>query len=84
MPLTAILALPFGFASSLGPKLSLNAFSTAFLTSSGFAHRSSGVLFRPLITGPKLAHPGTVFVVMYMLICARSSVGVMEKPQSES
>jgi hypothetical protein len=63
-----ILTLPFGLAASLGPKLSVKAFSTAFFTSSGFAHRSSGVLFTALIAGPKLAHPGTVFVVMYLLI----------------
>jgi hypothetical protein len=68
MLVAGTLALLFCLLASLGPKLSMKAFSTAFFTSSGFAHRSSGVLFRALMTGPKLAHPVTAFVVMYLLI----------------
>lgn len=51
--------LPLGLAASLAPNLSVNTLSTAFLSSSGLAHRSSEVPFTPLRTELKFAHPVT-------------------------
>src|ERR1700761_9621008 len=64
---------PLGFAVSLAPNLSLNTFSTAFLTSSAFAQRRSGMFFTPLITCPRLAHPVTAADVMYLATWLSSS-----------
>ena len=58
------LTLPLGFAASLAPNYSVKAASTAFLTSSGLAQRSSGEVFRPPITAPRFAQPVTAAVVM--------------------
>ena len=56
--------LALGFAASLAPNFSVKAASTAFLTSSGLAQRSSGEVFRPPITAPRFAQPVTAAVVM--------------------
>lgn len=51
--------LPLGLAGSLTPNFSVNAPSTAFLSSSGLAHLRS-LLFKAPMTAPRLAQPVAV------------------------
>ena len=60
----AFSAFSFARASSLLPKVSTKTFSTVFFSSSGLAHRRSGVFFKPPITELRLAHPEMAFAEM--------------------
>jgi len=53
--------LALGFAVLLAPNSSVNAFSTAFLSSSGLTQRRSDIPFTPFITALKLGHPVAAF-----------------------
>lgn len=64
-------AFPLGLAVSLAPNVSKKTFSTAFLISTGLAHRTSDNDFTPVIVAPRFAHPVTVlFEVMKDLTCS--------------
>ena len=74
-----LLTFAFGLADSLGPNLAMNALSTAFLTSRGFAQRSSGEFLSALTTGPRLGHPAISFEVIWASTKAYNSPGEMVK-----
>ena len=77
---TNALTLALGFAASFAPNDSEKARSTVFFSSRGFAHRSSGEVFKLPMTAPRFAQPDTALVLMYSKAFVYSSSGVMLKP----
>lgn len=74
-----LLTFAFDLADSLGPNLATNALSTAFLTSRGFAQRSSGEFLSALTTGPRLGHPAMSIEATWASTKAYNSSGAMLK-----
>lgn len=62
------------------PKASVNAFSTAFFSSNGFAQRSSGDDFRALIVVLRFSHPDRAVAEMYAETFESNSSAEILKP----
>lgn len=71
MDKTKLSTFPLGFAAPLGPKVSKKTFSTAFLISTGLAHRMSAIDLTPEMVAPRFAQLVIeAFELRYDLTCS--------------